>query len=181
MIGIAGVGGIGSNVAVNLVRSGITKLKIVDFDKIDISNLNRQFYFENQIGKNKVEALKENLLKINNRLEIITINKKIVNENIEEIFNDCNIIVEGFDSKYYKAMLVEKFIDNKDLIVSASGIADNDVENIKVKKIQNSCYIVGDLEKDVENYKTFSTKVNIVAAIMANIILEKGDFYEKNL
>ena len=63
-IGIAGAGGLGSNVAVNLVRTGVKKLKIVDFDVVDESNLNRQFYFMDQVGRPKVEALRENLLRI---------------------------------------------------------------------------------------------------------------------
>lgn len=173
MIGIAGAGGIGSNVAVNLIRSGVKKLKIVDFDKIEQSNLNRQFYFQNQIGRYKVEALKENLLRINNKAEIITLNTKIEEYNINDIFDDCDIIVEGFDKAEYKALLIEYFIETKALIVSASGVAHHDLDEIKTKKIKDNCYITGDFKKDIKDFKTYSTKVSIVAAMMANIVLEK--------
>ncbi|MDX1810028.1 MAG: sulfur carrier protein ThiS adenylyltransferase ThiF [Sulfurospirillaceae bacterium] len=173
MIGIAGAGGIGSNVAVNLIRSGVKKLKIVDFDRIEQSNLNRQFYFQDQIGRYKVEALKENLQRINPEAQIITLNTKIEEHNINDIFDDCDIIVEGFDKAQYKALLIEYFIETKSLIVSASGIADHDLEEIKVKKIKDNCYIIGDFKKDIKDFKTYSTKVSIVAAMMANIVLEK--------
>ena len=112
-IGIAGTGGIGSNVAMHLVRSGITNLKFGDFDRIEKSNLNRQFYFEEQIGKYKSETLKENLTKIsqgNYEVEVIKFEK----ENMREFFKDCDIVVDGFDKKEYKALLLEEVFDGKD-------------------------------------------------------------------
>ena len=108
-IGIAGAGGLGSNVAFNLVRTGVDKLKIVDFDEVDHSNLNRQFYFKDQVGHRKVRALYENLKRINPSIDITIVDRKLEKENINEIFSDCDIIVEAFDKNIYKSMLIEEF------------------------------------------------------------------------
>ena len=177
-IGIAGAGGLGSNVAVHLVRSGISSLKICDFDVIENSNLNRQFYFKDQIGQNKVNALFENLKRINPSLNLQIIQRKLDNSNLENIYNDCDIIVEAFDKKEFKALLLEKFINSKKLIVAASGVAHHNLENVETRKIKDNLYIVGDFSKGIDSYKTFSTKVNYVASIMTNIVLDKGGFYE---
>lgn len=178
-IGILGAGGIGSNVAVNLVRSGISNIKIADFDRIDLSNLNRQFYFHDQIGRSKVEALKENLERIAPDLKLEIIDAKIEKDNIKKYFDDCDILVEAFDKKKYKKLLIEEFYSSNKLIVSASGIADHDIEGISTKKFKENIYIVGDFKKGIEKYKTYSPKVMIVASIMANIVMEKGGYYEK--
>lgn len=176
-IGIAGAGGLGSNVAVNLVRTGVTSIKVVDFDEIEESNLNRQFYFKDQIGQAKVKALYENLKRINPQLDIVAVNRKLERENIHDIFSDCDIIVEAFDKNIYKSMIVEEFLAKKKLIVSGSGIADNDLENIETRRLRDNLFVVGDFNKGIDKYGTFSTKVSIVAAIMANVVLEKGGFY----
>lgn len=172
-IGIAGCGGIGSNVAMFLVRAGVENFKLVDFDKIEESNLNRQFYFKEQIGKYKAEALKENLLKIDKFLTLENIVEKISIENVKNIFNDCDIIVEAFDKKEYKILLIEHYRDK--MVVCANGIGGRDLESIIYKKIGN-VHIYGDFYSDISKHKTYSTKVSIVAAMMANKIL---DYLEK--
>lgn len=178
-IGILGAGGIGSNVAVNLVRSGVSNLKIADFDRIELSNLNRQFYFHDQIGKSKVETLKENLMRIEPNLEIEIIDEKIEKNNIKDLFSDCDILVEAFDKKEYKKLLVEEFYGSNKLIVSASGVAHHDIDDISTKKFGENLYVVGDFKKGIEEYKTYSPKVLIVASMMANIVMSKGGYYEK--
>ena len=178
-IGIAGAGGIGSNVAVHLVRTGVTDLKIADFDTIEKSNLNRQFYFHHQIGASKVDTLKKNLLDINPNGFFHVENIKLDRENMADFFRDCDIVVEAFDKSKYKSMLIEEVYSQGKIMVSASGIADWDIENIKIKEIMPNLFVVGDFEKGIENYKTYSHKVSIAAAMMAGIVLEKGGFYEK--
>lgn len=168
-VGIAGCGGIGSNVAMHLVRSNVGNLKLIDFDIIEQSNLNRQFYFKDQLGKYKSEALRENLLKIDERLEVEVFIEKIESENIDKIFKDCDIVVEAFDNKFYKKLLIEACKDK--VIVSANGIAGRDLESLKYRKLGN-LHIVGDFYSDIEEYKTYSTKVMLVASIMANIVLD---------
>ena len=106
-IGIAGVGGIGSNVALCLVRSGIDHLTLVDFDRVEPSNLNRQFYFADQVGRLKVEALAENLRRIRTGLRLVTRAERIDPHNCRVLFADCELIVEGLDRIGDKKMLLE--------------------------------------------------------------------------
>lgn len=171
-IGIAGTGGIGSNVAMHLVRSGITNLKFGDFDRIEKSNLNRQFYFEEQIGKYKSETLKENLTKIsqgNYEVKVIKFEK----ENMREFFKDCDIVVDGFDKKEYKALLLEEVFDGKKLLITVSGIGGIDSSSVQIVKRMKNLYIVGDMKSDVSEYKTYSHKVNIVASKVVEVILKE--------
>lgn len=172
-IGIAGVGGLGSNCALNLVRSGFKKFKIVDFDIVEPSNLNRQFYFLDQLNTPKVEALKLNLLRINPDLEIEDINIKLERENIKQIFEDCDILVEAFDKAMYKAMMAESFFSSGKLLVCASGIGGwGKSDEIIVKKVHEKFYIVGDFISEVgKDIPPVSPRVNIVAAKQADVIL----------
>ena len=106
-VGIAGAGGLGSNCAVALARSGVGTLVISDFDIIEEPNLNRQYYFTDQIGLMKTVALKENIARINPEVHVIVHQKILEKENITEIFSGCHIIVEAFDSPEMKEMLIE--------------------------------------------------------------------------
>ena len=177
-IGIAGAGGLGSNVAVNLVRSGITNIKVADFDVIDQSNLNRQFYFKDQVGMLKVEALYENLTRINPDLKLDIKNIKLDKSNTKKFFEDCDIVVEAFDKNKYKSMLLEE-VGKKDLIVCGNGIGHHSLEDITVRKMGKNIYIVGDFITDIKDNKTYSSKVQIVASMMANIVMERSRHYAK--
>jgi sulfur carrier protein ThiS adenylyltransferase len=175
-IGIAGMGGIGSNVAWNLVRAGAAHLRIIDFDVVERSNLDRQFYFESQIGQPKVEASRENLLKIASACQIEVINDTLTADNVYDYFKDMDVLIEGFDNPACKAFLVERFLGEPIHLVSACGVAGNDIETVRVKKISN-CFLVGDFTTNVtrcDSY-SFSPKVNLVAALMAGIALN-GDY-----
>ena len=135
-VGIAGAGGLGSNCACNLVRSGFKKLTIVDFDVVEPSNLNRQFYFLDQIGMPKVEVLKNNLLRINPALELDMIQEQIAGKNADSFFSNCDVIVEAFDKVACKTMLVEKYYNSDKLLISATGLAGwGNSDAIVVKKI----------------------------------------------
>ncbi|OEH86202.1 thiamine biosynthesis protein ThiF [Desulfuribacillus stibiiarsenatis] len=173
-IGIAGAGGLGSNCAFNLVRSGFRKFVIVDFDVLEYSNLNRQFYFMDQIGRPKVEALKENLLRINPDIEVSIFQTRLESDNLEVYFGNCDIIVEAFDTVESKKMIVSKYMNSqKKLLVSASGLAGwGNSDDIKVSKIKDSFYLVGDLQSGVcHGVPPISPRVNIAAAKLADIIL----------
>ena len=173
IVGIAGCGGLGSNCAFNLVRSGVKNLVLVDFDIIDTKNINRQFYFLDQIDKVKVEALKENLLRINPDLNLTVVNKKLNRDNIKIIFKNCAFIVEAFDVSEYKKMIVEEAARLKKAIVSVSGVAGiGKSDDIKIKKINDSFYMVGDMISDVKENPPFSPRVNVAAAKQADIVLE---------
>lgn len=173
-IGIAGAGGLGSNCAFNLVRSGFKKFKIVDFDTVEYSNLDRQFYFLDQIGIPKIEALKNNLLGINPILDIEMVLDKITAQNVANLFTDCDVIVEAFDKADCKTMLIEKYYDSGKLLVSATGLAGcGNSDAITVKKIHEKLYLIGDSVSEVnEKSPPLSPRVNISAAKQADVILE---------
>lgn len=172
-VGIAGAGGLGSNCAMNLVRCGFRHLVIVDFDQIEYSNLNRQFYFYDQVGRYKVEALGENLRRINPDLQLELYREKIEWNNMDNFFANCHVIVEAFDQACYKKMLVEYYSDQQKFIVSASGIAGwGNSDRLATHKINDNLYVVGDLlsavSKDLHPYAPW---VNLAAAKQADIIL----------
>lgn len=172
-IGIAGAGGLGSNCAFNLARSGFNNFKICDFDVVEKSNLNRQFYFYNQIGTPKVYAIMQNLKAIRNDINIQPINIFIDKFNIHKLFDDCDVIIEAFDRVEYKKLIIDEYADSDKLIVSASGIAGwGNFDKIKIKKLGKDFYIVGDFETEVTSeFPVISPKVNIIAAIQADIVL----------
>ncbi|MGH4123494.1 MAG: sulfur carrier protein ThiS adenylyltransferase ThiF [Clostridium sp.] len=175
VVGIAGLGGLGSNVAVSLTRIGIGKLILVDFDKVDKSNLNRQQYFLRHIGMYKTEALKEILNDINPDIELETTNVFVDETNIEGLFKDVDILVEAFDNSHSKATLVNTTLlkmPNKP-IVAGSGMAGYFSSNsIKTRKVRNNFYLAGDEFSDIDlGYKPFSPRVSIVANHQANMVL----------
>lgn len=180
-IAIAGLGGLGSNIAVSLARMGVGYLKLIDYDVVEPSNLNRQQYFTHQIGMLKTDALKENLLRINPYLHYKFLNEFITENNIEEIFKDVDIVIEAFDKAEYKSMLVrfvsKNFPDKK--IIAASGIAGlKDPFTMKVTKLSKNVYVVGDLVNEAKpGQGLMATRVAVAANIQANlavnIILEE--------
>lgn len=172
-IGIAGCGGLGSNCAFNLVRSGVIKFKLVDFDCVELKNLNRQFFFHAQIGMPKTEALAENIGKITPGLRLDIVNKRINRENVKEIFRDCEIIIEALDQAQDKAMVAEGLLCEEKFIVSASGIAGyGDSDRIKTHKIKDNMIVVGDLATDISQVPPLSPIVNIAAAKQADAVIE---------
>lgn len=175
-VGIAGVGGIGSNVALNLVRSGITEFTIADFDIVERSNLNRQFYFLDQLGQPKVSMLRENLLRIEPGLDIKVFPESLNAGNILDVFQECTLIVEGFDEIADKKMLLEAFATDTRPVVSASGIAGSGVESITSRRLGN-CHIVGDFTTDCMDEDLFAHKVVTVAAFMTDKILKECGHY----
>ncbi len=170
-VGIAGVGGIGSNVAAHLIRAGCTCLKCVDFDRVELSNLNRQFYFVDQIGYYKVDMIKENLLRIEPNAAIATARLRLTPENMLDTFKDCQLLVEGFDDQQSKKLLVETFADQDIPIISASGIAGNEIDAIRIHTLGN-CTIVGDFQTDFRSNRLYGPKIAVIAAMMADCVLK---------
>ena len=174
-IGIAGAGGLGSNCALALVRSGLGNLIIADFDKVEESNLNRQFYFYDQVGKMKVEALKENLLRINPDLNIITHPVKLDKASIKNIFSDVDILVEAFDQADQKIMLIEEALESwssRPLIVGSGMAGFGGTENLHIRKVEN-LYICGDEVSEIsEDQPPLAPKVGIVANMQADKVIE---------
>lgn len=174
-IGIAGAGGLGSNIAFALTRAGIGRLIIVDFDVVSPSNLNRQQFFIDQIGKPKVSALRDNLERISPYTEVIIHPLRITAANVAEIFDAADILIEAFDSAEQKAMLLSAWEDlypDKPYI-GASGLAGvGNNEAIHTEKY-GKVYLIGDAVSELEpGISPVSARVAIVANMQANLCLE---------
>jgi len=174
-VGIAGCGGLGSNCAVALARVGTGKLVIADFDKIEESNLNRQYFFWDQIGKIKSDSLKENIERINKDVEVISHNVLVNESNFEKLFQECDLVIEAFDRPESKEMIVRamsKFFPDKTLImgIGMSGWGQND----SIKEIRyDNLIICGDQASEVSDENPpLAPRVGIVANMQANVALE---------
>ena len=166
--GIAGCGGIGSNIAISLTRAGIKKLVLVDFDKVAISDLNRQQYFVEDIGNYKVDALSKILLRINPYLELEKYAVEVTSDNLFILFSEVNIIFEAFDDVGAKSMIINAFLDkyggNK-FLVCASGMAGVMSSNlIQTKRLNDKVYVCGDFVSDADcGLGLLSSRVSITA------------------
>ena len=171
---ILGLGGLGSNVAVLLARSGIGYLKLVDFDIVEASNLNRQQYRISHIGIKKTEVMKSIIREINPFVEVDILDIKVDRENIYSTVGDIKIVVEAFDRAETKAMILEELLTDKNkIVVSASGMAGlGSANEIVTRKIKDNFYLIGDNYSDYEEYSgIMSTRVMICAAHQANVVL----------
>ena len=172
-IGIAGCGGLGSNLAVNLVRMGADNLVLVDFDKIEPSNLNRQYYFADQVGQIKVEALKTNLKRISSKLKLKGHALKLDASNIYDIFKDCDVVAECFDGAANKAMLTERLLNKGMPVVSVSGLAGAEsAEKITIQRPLKNLILVGDHESPEGCEGLLSYRVSVAAAHQAFAIMD---------
>lgn len=172
-VGIAGAGGLGSNCAAHLVRAGMKKLVIADFDVVNESNLNRQFFFRNQLGQKKVVALGRNLRLIEPALDLTLHEVKITPDNARNIFALCDIVVEAFDSAEQKSMLLSALLPTGRHVVSASGLAGWGRSNdIQVKRVGRNLILVGDERSDIRTgLAPVSPRVGIAAAMQANAVV----------
>lgn len=174
-IGIAGVGGLGSNIAISLARLGIGKLVIVDYDVVEPSNLNRQQYYVSDIGEYKVVALKKHLQEINPFIQIEERIEKLHESNIRGVFKEVDIIIEAFDNPESKAELSNIVLtDMKDKsLIASSGMAGYFPSNdIITRKINNRFYICGDgVNEAKEGSGLMAPRVAICANHMANTAL----------
>jgi sulfur carrier protein ThiS adenylyltransferase len=174
-VGIAGAGGLGSNVAVALARAGVGKLVLADFDRIEASNLNRQQYFVDQVGERKVEALRENLLAINPYSIYEVHDVRINRRNAGTVFGRVDVLVEAFDKAAAKEMLIEaslaKFPGRP--IVAASGLAGyGGNAKIRSRRLGN-LYICGDESSQCPpGISPMAPRVALVAALQANLVVE---------
>jgi len=182
-VAICGLGGLGSNIAVVLVRAGIGKLLLIDFDRVDITNLHRQQYKANQIGLYKAEVLAENLLEIAPYTEVEAVMTKITEENFTDLLKDADIICEAFDNAESKAMLVNGVLEQLPncYLVAASGMAGMGTPNtIKTRKITKRFYLCGDEVSDVaDTIGLVAPRVMLCAAHQAHTVLRiLADEYE---
>ena len=172
-IGIAGCGGLGSNAAVALVRAGVGKLILSDFDVVEESNLNRQYFFQADIGKYKVEALAHHLKSINSLVQLILVNKQLCAADVPMTFKDADILIEAFDRAESKSWLLEAWsmaFPGRH-IVCASGLSGiGNTEALKVRHA-GTLHIVGDGESEL-SMGLCSARVAIAANMQANVAIE---------
>jgi len=175
-VGIAGAGGLGSNCAVSLARTGVGTLVIADFDKIELSNISRQFYFIDQVGMMKTVALKENLKRIRPEINVVTHQTVLSEKNITSVFRECQVIVEAFDRSDMKQMFIEtvqKELAGIPLIVGSGLAGWGNTEALKFRKIDETLYICGDeMSEATDDYPPLAPRVCIVANMQANAVIE---------
>lgn len=175
-VAVCGLGGLGSNIAIALARCGIGRLHLMDFDRVDLTNLNRQQYGIAQLGRPKPEALKEELLAINPYLDIRTDFVKLTEENIPELLAEDDYICEAFDVPEAKAMLTNCVLEHfpEKYLVGASGMAGFGNSNaIRTRQILPRYYLCGDGVSDIEHCGgLMAPRVMLCAAHQANKILE---------
>lgn len=172
-IGIAGAGGLGSNCAMHLVRAGVRRLVLADFDMVAPSNLNRQFFFRDQIGRKKVDALAENLRRIEPDLELTLHDVRLDAAAVATVFAGCDIVVEAFDGVAAKAMILAALVPVGRRVVTASGLAGWGRSNaIRLRRLGAHLVAVGDGETSVgPSCAPVSPRVGIAAAMEANAVV----------
>ena len=175
-VAVAGLGGLGSNIAVMLARSGVGELLLVDFDTVDVTNLNRQMYLIPQLGKPKAEALPEILYQINPYLTYRSVCIKVTPDNVKELFSEYPIVCEAFDKPDQKAMLVRELLMQcpKTIVVSGNGMAGYaDANEIRTCQVMKRLYVCGDQSTDVGNgIGLIAPRVAVCAAHEANKVLQ---------
>ena len=174
-VAVCGLGGLGSNVAISLARAGIGKLILIDFDRVDITNLHRQQYKANQLGMNKTDALRDNLLEIAPYVTLETHTICVKEENATHLLQGADIICEAFDDAECKAMLTNLVLEEMPdkYLVAASGMAGfGSVNSIRTRKITSKFYLCGDEKSDVQSEGGLvSSRVMLCAAHQAHTVL----------
>ena len=174
-VAICGLGGLGSNIAIALARAGIGKLILIDFDRVDITNLHRQQYKADQIGMYKTDALADNLREINPYIELETHTERITEENVVTLLKDAEIICEAFDDAECKAMLTNTVLSElpDKYLVAASGMAGMGMTNsIKTRRITSRFYLCGDETSEVsDGIGLVAPRVALCAAHQAHTVL----------
>lgn len=172
---ICGLGGLGSNIAIALARAGIGRLILVDFDRVDITNLHRQQYKAEQIGEYKTEALAANLLEISPYTEVKGVTERVTEDNFLELLEGADIVCEAFDNAEAKAMLVNGVLQKlpECYLVAASGMAGMGSPNrIETRRITDRFYLCGDGVSDVEETMGLvAPRVMLCAAHQAQTVL----------
>lgn len=175
-VAVCGLGGLGSNIAAALARMGVGRLHIVDFDRVDITNLHRQQYFPNQIGQLKTDAMFDTLQRIAPFTDIVRSNVRLNCDNIPKILSGDDIVCEAFDSADCKAELVNcvlEFMPEK-FLVCGSGMAGlGDGNLIRTRQITGRFFVCGDGVSDVaDGVGLTATRVMLCAAHQAHKVVQ---------
>lgn len=174
-VAVCGLGGLGSNVAVSLARAGVGRLILIDFDKVDVSNLHRQQYKAAQVGMHKTEALAANLQEIAPYIAVETYTERISEDNFYSLLKEADVICEAFDNAQAKAMLVNGVMERmpEKYLVAASGMAGFGSANaIRTRRVTERFYLCGDGVSDVaDDIGLISSRVMLCAAHEAHVVL----------
>ena len=174
-VAVCGLGGLGSNIAIALARAGIGKLLLIDFDRVDITNLHRQQFKANQIGLYKADALAENLVEIAPYTDVTAVTAKITEEDFADLLKEADVVCEAFDNAEAKAMLVNGVLEQLPdcYLVAASGMAGMDTPNtIRTRKVMKRFYLSGDETNDVaDTIGLVAPRVMLCAAHQAHTVL----------
>jgi sulfur carrier protein ThiS adenylyltransferase len=174
-VGIAGAGGLGSNCAVALARCGIGKLIIADFDIVSESNLNRQYYFYDQVGQKKVVAIRENIRRINPAVEVMTVDVRLTPDSIPKVYRPCDVIVEAFDLADQKEMLIETVVTwlPDHFLVIGLGMAGWGMNETIHFRQSGNMFICGDEVSEISpDLPPLAPRVGIVSNMQANVVLD---------
>ncbi len=174
-VGIAGLGGLGSHIAIMLARTGVGKLVCVDFDEVEPSNLNRQSYFVRDLGTPKAEALTKQIQEINPFIQVESHAVRVTAQNAAALFSGCDVVCEAFDRPRQKAMLVNTILDQLPgvKVIASSGMAGYDSSNqIETRRVMKNLYICGDLVSEAQiGNGLMAPRVEICAGHQANMVL----------
>lgn len=168
-VGVAGLGGLGSHIAVMLARSGVGMLHLVDFDRVDESNLNRQHYFREHLGCRKTDALAEQLLRIDPQLELALDCVRVDAGNAAALFAGERIVCEAFDDAACKAELVNALLTGTEAtVVAGNGMAGaGPAEAVVTRRAGRRLYVCGDGATDVADAALYAPRVALCAAQQA--------------
>ncbi|MBR2666838.1 MAG: thiamine biosynthesis protein ThiF [Oscillospiraceae bacterium] len=174
-VAVCGLGGLGSNLAVALARAGIGKLILIDFDRVDVTNLHRQQYKAAQVGRYKTDALAENLREIAPYVELEPHCVRMTEENAAGLLREADVVCEAFDDAGCKAMLAGAVLERmpEKYLVAASGMAGlGSANEIRTRRLTDRFYLCGDGISDVEEAGgLFSSRVMLCAAHQAHAVL----------
>lgn len=175
VVAVCGLGGLGSNIAIMLARAGIGRLILIDFDRVDLTNLHRQQYKAAQIGAYKTDALADNLREIAPFVELETHTVRITKENVCSLLQNAQIVCEAFDDARAKALLTDAVLTGlpEKYLVAASGMAGlGSANEIKTRRVTEHFYVCGDGVSDVgDEIGLVASRVTVCAAHQAHAVL----------
>ncbi len=174
-VAVCGLGGLGSNIAIALARAGVGHLHLIDFDRVDLTNLNRQQYAVGQLGQYKTDALRETLSLVSPYCDVTCDTVRVTEENLPDLLRNEDYICEAFDRAEAKAMLVSGVLEHfpEKYLVAASGLAGlGSANTIQTRRVSQRFYLCGDGTSDSSvGLGLVASRVLVCAAHEANMIL----------
>lgn len=174
-VAVCGLGGLGSNIAIALARAGVGHLHLIDFDRVDLTNLNRQQYAVGQLGQYKTDALRETLSLVSPYCDVTCDTIQVTEENLPDLLKAEDYICEAFDRAEAKAMLVSGVLEHfpEKYLVAASGLAGlGSANTIQTRRVSQRFYLCGDGTSDSSvGLGLVASRVLVCAAHEANMVL----------